>query len=99
MAAYLYYQHSTPIVSDAAFDAACKFVAANWDALEPIRQWQLGSPDEILSSGHHIKITQFGEDAAIAWHQRKFNHEPMGRRVTDWMISDEFDCLYAQLMS
>jgi hypothetical protein len=44
-------------MADSAFDALCGAVAREWDSLSPIKQWQLGSPEELRTSGYHIKAT------------------------------------------
>ena len=81
IAAYLYYERASPIVSDAAYDQLSRFVADNFEWLEPIRQFQLGSPREIRASGSHIKITQWGESAACARYMQKFDSDPHGTTI------------------
>jgi hypothetical protein len=97
IAAYLYYRHDSPIVSDDVFDKTCNYVANNWGLLEPIRQFQLGSEEEIRTTGYHILITQQGEEAAFAVYRRKFGGTPSGSRIKDWLWSDEYRCRYASL--
>ncbi|MBT1154431.1 hypothetical protein J1C56_02380 [Aminobacter anthyllidis] len=65
MASMLYYGLAETTVSDGEFDEWCKRLAAEWDDLEPIRQWQLGSPAEIAASGFQIKVTTAAAEAAI----------------------------------
>ena len=98
-AAYLYYQRASPIISDAAYDQMSEYVAANWDWLEPIRQFQLGSPRETRAGGSHIKITQMGEDAAIAKYMKKFGRAPGGPRIPrdDYQIIQPWGCYFASL--
>jgi len=101
MASYLYYERNSPVVSDAAFDQLSKLVADTWDFLAPIRQWQLESPEAILSGGSHIKITRVGEGGAISMHLKKFNVQPHGCPIPPgrWRFSEEFRCDYATLRS
>jgi hypothetical protein len=88
IAAYLYYNHAAPVVSDEAFDKTCKYVANNWDRLEPIRQWQLGSPEDLLATGHHILITPAGEFAALAMHCAKVGASVSGPLISDWKVHE-----------
>lgn len=80
MSSMLYYGLDTPILSDATFDAYCKTLADRWDDLLIIRQFCLGSPDEIRSSGMHVKVTSAAEEGAISWLRRE-NKFPKGRRI------------------
>jgi hypothetical protein len=99
IASYLYYNRNSPIVSDAVFDESCKLVAYAWDFLSPIRKWQLGSEQELLAGGSHIKVTRIGEAAAIAMHIKKFNRPPHGPNIPPgwWKRSEKFRCEYATL--
>lgn len=99
MASYLYYNRHSPVVPDAVFDATCRLVAANWDKLRPILQWQLESREAILAGGSHIKITRLGENAAIALHLDRKNVLPHGTTIPPgrWRWSDQFQCFYATL--
>ena len=99
MSSYLYYHRDSPVVSDGAFDKGCKYVAENWEQLEPIRRFQLESPKAILASGHHIVMTHMGEDAAIAWHKSKTGQEPLGHKLPDdgWYFDLEWRCFMQRL--
>lgn len=66
VASYMYYMFDAPPLSDGEYDALCKIVADNWDQLDPVRQWQLGSADEIRASGFGIKHTAYSVAAAYA---------------------------------
>ncbi|WP_316172951.1 DNA ligase LigA-related protein [Bradyrhizobium sp. SZCCHNRI2049] len=74
VAAYIYYCLDHNIMSDHEYDALSNFVADHWDELDPVRQWQLGSPEQIRASGFHILYTVLAVDAA-----RQAFHEHTGR--------------------
>lgn len=61
---YLYYVLDAPTMSDGEFDKLSVYVSQHWDELDPVRQWQLGSPEAIYSSGAHIKFTVYSVAAA-----------------------------------
>lgn len=67
MSALLYYGAGKPVASDAEFDGWCKRLAKNWDKLDRFRQWQLGSPEEIRTSGFHVKVTWAVAYGAASW--------------------------------
>ena len=95
--AYLYYNRSTPLRSDAEYDSLSRYVAERWGELEPIRCHQLQSPEAILTSGHHIRITPMGERAAIAWHLHETGKLPEGQLIDHWQLGPEpfHDTLFA----
>jgi len=72
MLSHLYYDRDVSLIPDSEFDRLCGYVADNWDDLDPIRQWQLESPDAIRSSGFHIKLTQRAYHAAEALGTRAY---------------------------
>jgi hypothetical protein len=96
VAAYLYYRCDSPIVSDGAYDHLSNFVAETWDFLDPVRQWQCGSAQEIAAGGSHILITQMGESCARARHLKKFGCLPAVGPITEWKMSP-FGFLYSSL--
>lgn len=67
MSAMLYYSLDHPILSDAEYDKLCSRCIAEWDSLSPLRQFQLGSPEELATTGFHIKITYYGVYGALSW--------------------------------
>lgn len=67
MSSMLYYGLDKPVLSDAEFDDLCRRVADNWNMLSEQRRICLGSPDEIRTTGVHVKITTQAEGAAIDW--------------------------------
>lgn len=72
MSAMLYYGLDDPMVSDREFDDGCKRLCREWADLTPHRQWQLGSPEELATSGYHIKVTERECYGAIAWLNPKY---------------------------
>ncbi|UFK26734.1 hypothetical protein [Roseobacter phage RDJL6] len=77
MAAWLYYEKNVSLVSDAEFDSLCQQVAGELEWLDamgeceidPVRCVQLGSADELRSSGFHIQVTQASIGGACAWYR------------------------------
>lgn len=67
MSCYLYYARDVSVLSDRDYDALTLMVGERWDEVEPIRQWQLGSPAEIAATGYHVKITSLTIAGAEAW--------------------------------
>lgn len=67
MSAFLYYSLDAPKLSDAEFDALCKRCIEEWDQLSPLRQFQLGSKEDLATTGYHIKITYAGVYGALDW--------------------------------
>lgn len=70
VAAYLYYVHDAPTISDARFDQLCNIAADGWDQLHPTRQWQLESPEATRATGMHFKFTTLCVGAARAEYAR-----------------------------
>ena len=64
MTAHLYYDRGESLISDEEFDALCRRVASAWGELHPTRQEQLGSPEDILATAHHVKLTVYSISAA-----------------------------------
>lgn len=67
MASVLYYGCDTSIVSDRRYDRWCREVADTWELLDPFRQWQLRSPDDIRSSGFDVRVTSATIGGAAFW--------------------------------
>lgn len=67
MASFLYYSLDKSIIPDSEFDAMCKRLSDNWDDLDRLRQWQLGSAKEIRASGYHVKVTHATIGGALSW--------------------------------
>jgi hypothetical protein len=81
--AYLYYRRFSPIWPDGYYDRISREVALDWTALSSFRRWQLGNPDELRATGHHIKITCAAEFGAIAWHRDSTGNLPTGYPIRD----------------
>ncbi len=79
MSSILYYGLDEPLLSDAQFDAWCLKLSKLWFRLDPFRQWQLGSRDDIKTSGYQVKVTQAAVGGSIAWLEAQA--KLMGRRV------------------
>lgn len=67
MSSFLYYSLDVIAVSDETYDGWCRRLAKEWDKLDRIRQWQLGSPEEILASSYHVKVTYSTIGGALSW--------------------------------
>ena len=67
MASYLYYQRDQAFISDGDFDSLCKLLADNWERIPPEYQTQLGSADQIRTSGFHCKYSNMCIAAAEQW--------------------------------
>lgn len=67
MSSMLYYGLDEPILSDGEFDEYCKRLAKEWDNLDNQRQFCLGSPEKISTSGFHVKVSMAAEMGAISW--------------------------------
>lgn len=67
MSSLLYYGLDEPLIPDRQFDEWCVALAGRWKELDPFRAWQLGSAEEIRSSGFHVKITQAAVGGTVAW--------------------------------
>lgn len=58
VAAFLYYVLDEPItMSDGEYDKMSIYVSKNWSKLHPDRQWALGNPTEMRSSGMSFKFS------------------------------------------
>lgn len=66
---FLYYVLDRPIISDHEYDRLCAIVAKRWNELHPDRQWALGSPELIRSSGHHVKFSSAAVGGALNYHK------------------------------
>lgn len=99
MSAYLYYHRDSPVLSDGDYDEVSKFVADNFDELEPQLQWQLESAEAIRATGQGIKITARGESAAVTWYKDNIGGLPGGYAIghRQWKISPEFGCNYTTI--
>lgn len=67
MAAFMYYGCNYSAISDAENDELAKYVARNFDLLEPEMQERLESAEAILATTHHILISRQAYDAAFQW--------------------------------
>jgi len=76
MSCYLYYGCNCNVLDDAQYDAATRLVAERWSEIDPVRQFQLGSPEKILTTGSHVKLTRYTICAAMAWHHQIVGHYP-----------------------
>lgn len=95
MSAFLYYSLDAPKLSDQEFDRMCKRCIDNWDKLDPLRKLQLGSKEDLATTGYHIRITQFGVSAAMRWAGIEqhvwWNKDPKysrKHRVLHWSVGD-----------
>jgi hypothetical protein len=70
VAAFLYYVLDAPTMSDGMYDKLSQIAADGWDQLDPVRQWQLDSPDATRASGAHFKYTAATIGAAREEHAR-----------------------------
>lgn len=85
MAAHLYYDRASSIMSDAEYDALSEHVAdlIEYERLvgpcgvESIRLWQLGDPEKVGASGMGFLLTQATTDAAEVWHTHRLSVPPM----------------------
>ena len=76
MSAMLYYGLGKPILSDGEFDELCGRLVTEWNDLSEQRKLCLGSPEELLAGGYHIKITTIAEDGAISWLESAGLYDP-----------------------
>lgn len=99
MSSYLYYRRDSPILSDAEYDALVDVVANGWEHLEPIRKWQLESPEAIRTTGHHVRVTRLTEAAACSWHIERTGHIPPGFAIgeSEWKFSKKHHVHWAYL--
>ena len=70
-ASLLYYSLDIPMLEDGEFDRMCCLLHDLWEDLSPIRQWQLGSAEEIRSSGNFTKATMAAAYASAQWMEDK----------------------------
>lgn len=71
MTSMLYYGLDISVVPDNVFDQWCLRLHKLWLRLDPFRQWQLGSRDEIKGTGFHVKVTMAAANAAVDWAKPK----------------------------
>lgn len=87
MAAHLYYDRGISIMADAAYDELSREVAddivlTNTGALppdmaiDPVRIWQLGDPQDVRSSGMAFKFTWATIHGAESWYRSTTNMRP-----------------------
>lgn len=97
MSAFLYYSLDHPLLSDAEYDRLCKRCVTEWDKLSSLRQFQLGSPEELATTGYHIKISYYGVYGALDWAKIDgrvdFREKPRTKRIGKdrvrwWGVSD-----------
>jgi hypothetical protein len=98
MSSMLYYGLDTSLWSDADYDEGCKRLVAEFDQLDPMRQWQLDSAEAISASGFKVKVTQAAAHGALAWLQSTGNNRliyrtrawrrPKGK--PDFLLPSEF---------
>ena len=81
VASILYYSFNESMMADEKFDKLCVEVVEEWDQLPPLRQWQLGSAEEIKASGFHIKATTLAVDSSISWLASHRANPRIGKRV------------------
>ena len=67
MASMLYYGLNTIMMGDTDYDKLAKFVSDHYDLLTPIRQWMVGSAEEIRASGYQCRVTVQAADACAGW--------------------------------
>lgn len=91
MSCFLYYRCASPVLTDGEYDALVEEAASGWKHLEPIRKWQLGSPDAIRATGYHVKITGLAMSAALDWHLREKGFPPGMSSRGAWKYSKKFD--------
>ena len=65
-ASMAYYGLDTSLMPDSEYDGLCQFVAEFWDELEPDRQWALCSPEQIRTSGYHVKVSSQAQMATVS---------------------------------
>lgn len=80
MASMLYYGLNVTMMPDTAYDQMAKYVSDNWKKLTPLRQWQLGTAEEIAASGFRAKVTLLAADACVDWMLR--HGVPLSGQVT-----------------
>jgi hypothetical protein len=83
VSAYAYYVLDRPIVPDANYDKASKIIASRWPELHPDRQWALGGPREIATTGYHIRYSVFA--LAACFRELKVIERPWPREE-EWFF-------------
>jgi hypothetical protein len=99
VASLLYYRHDHSFMSDHEFDDMCRRVSGAWSSLTPARQFMLGSPGEIRSSGYHVKVTHAAENGAYAWMRQNRVQPSQVGRITNWTFDDTHQLHWAGLAS
>lgn len=64
VASLLYYSLDMECMSDGEFDEKVQIVAQNFDKLDPVRRWMLGSAESMLISGFKFRATVAAAHAA-----------------------------------
>jgi hypothetical protein len=88
-ASLLYYGADFSIMKDEEYDAGCRLLSAGWGDLSSFRQWQLGSPDEILSTGYHVKATQWSHAGACDWYRKVNRHSIKLWSTSEWRWDED----------
>ncbi len=92
MASLLYYSLDISMFTDAEYDDKCKKVADHFNEIDPVRQWQLGSPEDIRTSGFGVKITVLAASATAYWMQTKgYKQRPLFYRSREWRTDKKND--------
>lgn len=63
----LYYHYNDEILPDTEYEKLVHQVIERWDELDPIRQWQLGSKEDIHASGFRVIQTQLSASGALSY--------------------------------
>lgn len=67
MASMLYYGLDVSFMPDTEYDKCATFVAEHWKLLTPLRQWMVGKPEDITTSGFRVKVTLLAANASVEW--------------------------------
>lgn len=70
VAAFLYYRSGASTMTDAEYDALTREIAQKWDRLARERRFSLGSPEELLTTGYHIRVTRLAAESAMLEYRR-----------------------------
>ena len=84
VAAYLYYVLDSPTISDHEYDQLSVYVSQHFKKLNKIRQWQLGSANDIYSGGSHIKFTVMAVNAAREMYREANGSDPELPSPEEW---------------